>query len=579
MRKIEGKVICIISLNMSRFLRSRILFFLLCSGTVLTLVSFPAIAQENSSIDKVDALEIFINSLWLVIAGALVFLMNAGFALLEAGSCSQKSLINVLAKNAVVFCVATLAFWLLGFSAMFGDGVNFSDSQRSNCSPSSQNAASTYSYIGNWNFAFQLPFPTLEITEGQVSEDGGTNPLGFPSEGFSCLKEELWPNRSFASIFFFQLVFAGTAATIVSGAVVERIKFWAFVPFSFALTSIIYPLAGHWVWGPFGWLYELDFRDFAGSTVVHSVGGTAALVGACLLGPRWTRFNYDPQTEIELRDSGGNTIKYEAPEKFKKNLTTPHNLGFLTLGGLILWLGWIGFNGGSTPQLSLVPHIVATTLVASAAGGMVAISMVQWNATGDPSLGTFVNGILGGLVAITASSAYVDLREAFLIGFVSGFIVVFGEQFVLPRLKIDDPVGAIPVHLGCGFWGTIAVAFVNSSSPLYNVKNTLLLERIGIFWVQLVGWLIVCIFAAMLSFLFWLIIGWFLFAIESASSQQKVTLQNKGTQLGIFRRLFLWGRYGIRASVKDEYVGSYSFFSDPHRKERKTELEKHRVRD
>ncbi|NEQ70609.1 MAG: ammonium transporter [Symploca sp. SIO2D2] len=547
------------------------------------MISFKAVAQTESYINETEALEIFVNSLWLVVAGALVFFMNAGFGLLEAGSCSRKSLINVLAKNAVVFCITTLAFWFLGFSIMFGDPVNFSDNQPQTCSVEN---AKIYSYRGQWDFAFQLPFPTLKINNGRI--DGGTNPLAFPEKGFSCL-QELWPNRSFASIFFFQLVFAGTAATIVSGAVVERVKFTAFCYFSFLLTFIIYPWVGHWVWGPMGWLAQLDFRDFAGSTVVHSVGGTAALVGAWLLGPRWTRFDYDPQNEIEEYDSAHNIVRYRASDDFKNILGIPHNLGFLTLGGLILWLGWIGFNGGSTNQLSFVPHIVATTLVASAAGGLVAIIMVQPR-IGDPSLGTFINGILGGLVAITASSAYVDLRAASIIGALSGLIVVVGEQIILPWLKIDDPVGAIPVHLGCGFWGTLAVAFFASpDSLLYDISisKTSPLDNGKILLVQLLGWLAICGATALVSLVFWLGIGWIQFSIDSIATQREPISENAQffpfskifKKFPLVMKLFLWGRFGIRASIFDEYVGSYSFFSDPQRDKRSKELQDNKVRN
>ncbi|NER22286.1 MAG: ammonium transporter [Symploca sp. SIO1B1] len=564
---------------MSKFWRSRLWLVLLFSVTILTVSSFKAVAQTGSSIDKTEALEIFVNSLWLVVAGALVFFMNAGFGLLEAGSCSRKSLINVLAKNAVVFCIATLAFWFLGFSIMFGDPINSSDNQRYTCPVDSTANVDIDSYFGPINRPFQLPFPTLEIANGEIVDNGGANPLGFPEQGFSCLKE-MWPNRSFASIFFFQLVFAGTAATIVSGAVVERVKFWAFFPFSFFLVLLIYPLVGHWVWGPMGWLSQGNFRDFAGSTVVHSVGGTAALVGAWLLGPRWTRFGYEPYNEIEEYDDLDNIINYRVPDDFKKELAVPHNLGFLTLGGLILWLGWIGFNGGSTPQLSFVPHIVATTLVASATGGIVAIGISQ-SPNLNPSLGTFINGILGGLVAITASSAYVDLLDALCIGVISAVIVVVGEQIILPWLKIDDPVGAIPVHLGCGGWGTLAVSLASTDSLLYKIESSQggLLGAVQIFWAQLWGWLVICGVTAVATFTLWLLIGWIIFWWKSILTEGKIKLKNQGTKLGLFQKLFLWGRYGIRAPIIDEYVGSYSFFSDPQRDERVKQLQDHRFRD
>ncbi|NCS31122.1 MAG: ammonium transporter [Microcystis aeruginosa F13-15] len=228
--------------------------------------------------------EIFITVIWLIFAGALVFFMDFGFAFLEAGNCSKNSLINVLVKNLIVFCIATIAFYILGFNLMFGDGVaNFPSNVSYSC-PLENQTPKLYSYIGNFNFTFDLPFPTLDKSK-PPQDSQGKNPLGYPDQGFSCLKE-LWPNRSFAAIFFFQLVFAGAAATIISGAMAERLNFWAFCSFSFLFILIIYPVAGHWAWGLFGWLYQYGFRDFAGSTVVHSVGGTAALVGA------WQQFSF-----------------------------------------------------------------------------------------------------------------------------------------------------------------------------------------------------------------------------------------------------------------------------------------------
>ncbi len=550
-------------------------------GTIFVLLGTKALAQGDDLNFRVESLEIFINSLWLVVAGALVFFMNAGFAMLEAGSCRRKSLINILAKNVVVFCVTTIAFWLLGFSLMFGDGQNALDNKSYECP--TESSQTIYSYIGKFQLPFQLSFPHLSANEkGQV--DKSINPLGYPSEGFTCLKE-IWPNRSFASIFFFQLVFAGTAATIVSGAVAERVKFWAFFGFAFILTLIIYPLVGHWVWGTFGWLDQYNFRDFAGSTVVHSVGGSAALVGAWLLGPRWTKFGYEPQDELrQYEPSNNREIKYGVPEDLKQDPFTPHNLAFLTLGGLILWLGWIGFNGGSTTDLSLVPHIVVTTLVSAAVSGVTAIVAVTTISTipeifnlgrveeEKPSLGMFLNGILGGLVAITASSAYVGMWWAAAIGLISGIWVVVFDLIIMQRWwKIDDPVGAVAVHLGCGGWGTLAVGLAaTTSSPAYNIQlaQSGLLGNVVLIITQLLGWLLIVGFAIVASFLAWGIIGLFLFSIEL--SKTKKINPNKPS---FINNLFLAMRYGIRASVRDEYVGSYDFFSDPKRNQRTRQLE------
>ena len=250
-------------------------------------------------------------------------------------------------------------------------------------------------------------------------------------------------------------------------------KFWAFFCFSFILVGFLYPIVGHWVWSEYGWLRQLKFIDFAGSTVVHTVGGTAALVGALLLKPRWNRFRYDPQEDLDRR------LPREAlPSKFDKQnyFTHPSNLTSATLGCLILWLGWLGFNGGSADNLTEVGHVIITTIMSAATGGITAILSSQASPilfsksseeTGKPQLSSLINGILGGLVAVTASSAYIDVPIAILIGAVSGVIVVMGNIF-LRSLKIDDPVGAIPVHLFCGCWGTLAVFWSLKDTEVYD---------------------------------------------------------------------------------------------------------------
>ncbi|MGB8700557.1 MAG: ammonium transporter, partial [Thermosynechococcaceae cyanobacterium] len=253
--------------------------------------------------------------------------------------------------------------------------------------------------------------------------------------------EGVYPSLSWAGIpiqvkFFFELVFAGTAATIVSGAVAERIKFFAFVLFSLVLTGFTYPLVGHWIWGS-GWLSRLGFWDFAGSTVVHSVGGWSALIGAVLLGPR--------------------IGKYQAGESFA---LPGHNLALATLGCFILWLGWFGFNPGSTlsAEPSAIAHILLTTNMSAAMGGIAAM-LAAWRYFGKPDLSVMINGILGGLVSITASCRFVTLGSAAFIGLMAGILIIVAVD-VLDRLNIDDPVGAIAVHLICGIWGTTAVGLL-----------------------------------------------------------------------------------------------------------------------
>ena len=464
-----------------------------------------AVAQEGAeaSIDQLP-------NIWMLLSAVLVFFMNAGFAMLEAGFCRRKNAVNVLAKNLIVFCVATLAYWLFGFALMFGDSNN--------------------SLIGQEGFFFDLIFPRQD------------NLQPFPS-GFSNLGDS-WPSRSFSTLFLFQLVFAGTAATIVSGAVAERIKFWAFILFSFVLVALLYPLMGYWAWGANGWLSgSLNFHDFAGSTVVHSVGGTAALAGAWLLKPRKGRF-----TNPEAIDS-----------------FAPDNLGFATLGCLILWLGWFGFNGGSAQHLVNVPHVIATTMISAAAGGIAVLFWSGWFS--KPKLGSIINGILGGLVGITASSAYVNAHSSLIIGTVSGFFVLLGE-FLLEIWKIDDPVGAVPVHLFCGFWGTLAVGIFAApgSDPL--MEYTYLYGPVQQTINQFLGWLIVFSMTFLLSCVVWIIVGSLLHytteldkRLSSRTYPYEVSTTN--SEFNIVKSLLKqiqMARNALRVSQEDEVVGSDGFF-------------------
>lgn len=476
-------------------------FCVLAIATFLLVQAGVAIAQgtppEEASFDAVK-------NIWMLVAGILVFFMNAGFAMLETGFCRTTNAINVLAKNLMVFCIATVAFWLFGFRWMFGD----TDS----------------GVIGAIGLPIEILFPIA----------GRENP--FPADGFNDLMGS-WGGYSFATLFFFQLVFAGTAATIVSGAVAERIKFWAFILFSFALVAFIYPLTGNWVWGSNGWLANnINFRDFAGSTVVHSVGGMAAFFGAWFLGPRNGRFGYDA-TQCKF-------VEKENTKEF-----TPHNLGFATLGCLILWLGWFGFNGGSTDSLEYIPHIIATTMLSAATGGIVPIVSSIGFTSRNVSLGKIINGILGGLVGITASSAYVDLTSAAIIGAVSGIVVLLGES-LLETVRIDDPVGAIPVHLFCGLWGTIAVGiFGDPASAPFGI-DILQYDRWTQILYQLIGWISVMGTVAILSLFFWVAIGVVL-SLENTFRE----LDGKSVFDGLVE-IFKQGKRGIRVSVEEEEAGS-----------------------
>ncbi|NJS10542.1 MAG: ammonium transporter [Microcoleus sp. CSU_2_2] len=371
-------------------------------AAIIVLVSgYAAVAQTAptpTTEEQLASLKVGMDTMWVMVTGMLVFFMNAGFGMLETGFCRQKNAVNVLAKNLVVFALSTIAFWAIGFALMFSDGNGF--------------VGSSGGYF-LWNIADNSP-ATGDAYQG-------------------IFKSLNWTGVPLNAKFFFQLVFAGTAATIVSGAVAERIKFLDFLIFSLLLVGIAYPITGHWIWGG-GWLAKVGFWDFAGSTVVHSVGGWAALMGAAFLGPRIGKY----------RD--GDTVAMPG-----------HNMSIATLGCLILWLGWFGFNPGSTMAVdpNAIAHIAITTNTAGAFGG-VAATLTAWLYLGKPDLSMIINGILAGLVGVTASCAWVNVPNSAIIGIVAGILVVFAVTF-FDNLKIDDPVGATSVHLVCGVWGTLAV--------------------------------------------------------------------------------------------------------------------------
>ncbi len=335
-----------------------------------------------------------INNVWMMLCTALVFFMHLGFAFLEIGLTRQKNTINILFKNIFIITVGLLLYALVGFNLMYPAwGANASG------------------YLGDFIFGISAPL-----------KDGALD-LAY-NEGYT-----FWTD------FLFQGMFAATAATIVSGAVAERMKILPFMIFTIIYVGLVYPIAGSWKWGG-GFLDQLDtpFYDFAGSTLVHSVGGWAAVVAVCLLGARIGKFK--------------NGIIQAIPG---------HNIPLATAGVLILWLGWFGFNGGSV--LSADPGLTSLTLVttclAAAAGGVIA-SLVSTIMYKNLDLTMFLNGILGGLVAITAGADQMSPTDAILIGGIAGALIVFAVSLI-DKLKLDDPVGAIAVHLICGVWGTLAV--------------------------------------------------------------------------------------------------------------------------
>ena len=357
-----------------------------------------ATAQGLDAPANLDELRVVLDSIFLLFCSVLVIFMNAGFGMLEAGFCRQKNAVNILAKNLIVFGIATLAYWAVGYALMYGEGNPF---------------------IGLSGFFFNAD---------SAAYGNDAYPAGVPE----------------AISFLFQVAFAATAATIVSGAVAERIKFGAFLIFSTLLVAFSYAVTGHWVWDG-GWLSEMGFSDFAGSTVVHSVGGWAALVGAAILGPRLGKYQNGRISAIP-----------------------GHNMGFATLGCLILWIGWFGFNPGSELAATAnVPYIAVTTNLAAAAGSVTA-TFTSWIKDGKPDLSMVINGILAGLVGITAGCADVSYLSAVIIGAIAGIIVVFSVAF-FDSIKIDDPVGATSVHLVCGIWGTLAVGIFGTGNIITQI--------------------------------------------------------------------------------------------------------------
>lgn len=372
-----------------------------------------------------------INTLIMFICAVLVIFMQAGFAMVEVGFNAAKNTVNILAKNVMDLSLGVLLFLFIGFNLM---------------------------YPGDWIADGYLGRPASFVErDGQLDDDENfTTPLS--GEGFSNSAD-----------FMFQVAFAATAATIVSGAVAGRMKFVAYMVYSALLTSLIYPISGSWKWGE-GFLDRAGFADFAGSVVVHAVGGFAGLAGAIMLGPRIGRYTAEG-----------------------KSVPIPgHNVAFAALGVFILWIGWFGFNPGSqltyygVADAELTSFIALTTMIGASGGAVVALSFA-WLLFGKPDLTMALNGVLGGLVSVTANCDQVSQVNALIIGGVGGALVVLGI-LLLDRLRIDDPVGAWPVHGLCGIWGGIATGLFGADVPDG-------LSRGGYIWVQTYSTVIICAWA------------------------------------------------------------------------------------
>jgi Amt family ammonium transporter len=379
--------------------------------------------------ETVKGLAFSLDTIWVLIAGFLVFFMQAGFALVETGFTRKKNAAHTMLMNMMVFCIGAIGYWICGFAFQFG-GVN-------------------HTYADKWSFA-----PVTLGDFGPLSSQamvGGSGFLGL--SGFFLAG--LGGNVGLLAFFLFQMVFMDTAATIPTGSGAERLKFSAFVVMSLWVAMFIYPLIGNWVWGG-GWLQNLGRSaglghgavDFAGSGVVHTVGGAVGLAIAIVLGPRIGKFN---------KDGSANTI-------------TGHNIPMGVLGTIILFFGWFGFNPGSSlgvtgAGISLVGLAAVNTLMAGAAGGVSAMAyMWLLGPTKKPDPGMSVNGVLAGLVAITAPCAFVSTISAVIIGLVGGVLVCLASAW-LEKAKIDDPVGAVPVHFFNGLWGVIAVGLFANGNP------------------------------------------------------------------------------------------------------------------
>jgi Amt family ammonium transporter len=360
-----------------------------------------------------------LDTLWVLLAAFLVFFMQAGFGMVEAGFIRAKNTCNILTKNFLDFSMASIGFFMFGYAIMFGAGNNFIG-------------------LKGWFLS--------------GAKSGADVPL--------------------YAFWLFQAAFCGAAATIVAGGMAERMKFQAYLIYSFIISALIYPIVGHWIWGG-GWLSVLNFADFAGSAVVHTVGGTAALVGTIMLKPRLGKYGPDG----------------------KPNVIAGHSIPLASLGVFILWFGWFGFNPGSSLSVgdgSLIALVAINTNLAAAAGGISAMIMV-WKMFGKPDLSMAMNGALAGLVAITAPCAFVDPWAAIVIGAIGGVIVVLGV-ILLDKLHIDDPVGAVPVHGMNGFWGTIAIGLFGKENLGLTYNGLFFgggLKQLGI---QLLGVLSVILF-------------------------------------------------------------------------------------
>jgi len=443
--------------------------------------------KQLSTLDRTSGVtKDYIDRFWVLIAAALVFFMQAGFKTFETGMVRKEHNDSVAIKNVIDWLVVSIVYFFIGFGIMFGD--------------------SWYGFIGSSLFA-----PSLDSME--------------------AIKNSLPEQYLGLEFFLYQLAFAATAATIVSGAMSERTALIPYIALSIFIGIFIYPVFGHWAWGgaylltDTGWLYNIGFRDFAGSTVVHSIGAWIALAGIITIGARHGR--YDVDGNINTKD-------------FR-----PSNLGYSVLGVFILWFGWWGFNGGSQLKYdeSIASIILNTTLAGAAAGITAFFHALSKSRDKYDVFPKLLGGILGGLVAITACCNVVSANEAIVIGVIAGLIHNYSYDFLMLKLKLDDPVGAIAVHGFCGVWGTLSVAFFGDLSNSFFVQNSITLfaqdsfplftgnaiMRIEQVFIQLFGVIIAFIFAFSSAYLFFK----FIRMIPFIGLRVRVKDEKEGSPLGI----------------------------------------------
>jgi len=396
----------------------------------------PAAESASAAVEVIEHDAMFlVNNLWIMIAGMLVFIMHLGFATLESGLTRSKNTVNILFKNTMIVCLGLITYGIAGYSIMYPGFDSVPDDYDEDVSGAYEFADGGYFKFAGFGFLSlgnsEASYPADDATPEQIEAYNGNSTSGY------------YPAYTNFTDFFFQAMFAATCCTIVSGAVAGRVKLGTFLIFCLFFVTLSYPITGSWHWGG-GFLARLGFYDFAGSTLVHSVGGWGALVMAALLGARRGKYVNGRPMAI-----------------------APSNMPAAAIGVFLLWFGWFGFNGGSvlSADPGLVSLVLVTTSMAAAAGG-IAAALISTLHGGKPDLSMTLNGILAGLVGITAGADQMSGIDAIIIGLIAGVLVYFAVIFIDSVVKVDDPVGAISVHLVCGIWGTLAVGLFGASKGM-----------------------------------------------------------------------------------------------------------------